>query len=304
MLRLSRLSACLTIFACFIILSLLIKLLPRRVRSRLRRAVLRLTARQLLAVLGIRVTLHTLPGFVSSSDRRACLMVSNHQSYLDVAVIAAHFPARFVAKREVATWPLIGLIARLCETIFITRSGWRAGARCAQTVARTLSAGQSVQVFPEGTTTDGSLVLPFKPLLLHAALRARVPVLPLTINYVAANGQPLDATTRDLCCWHGEMEFLGHFWQLLAVRGLDVHLEAHSMIEPENDLTAQELAHRARAQVVSRFKPLALSAADEPAPAPSNREDVPAGLLVGAVLFSLLTRGQDLLDEVEYGETR
>jgi 1-acyl-sn-glycerol-3-phosphate acyltransferase len=211
LLRPARLIACLALFALFIAQSLLIGFALRRAeevtRQRAVLSVMRRTARRLLAVLGVRVT----RGATRDAPDFACLTVSNHQSYLDVLVIAAHYPARFVAKREVEAWPVIGLMARLCGTIFIDRDSLRQGALCAREVAASLGAGVGVQVFPEGTSTDGRGVLPFKPLLLSAALKARSPLLPLTINYVAANGKPPNAAARDVCCWHGEMEFVSHF---------------------------------------------------------------------------------------------
>jgi 1-acyl-sn-glycerol-3-phosphate acyltransferase len=292
--RTIRLCACLTIFSAFIVLSLLTAVMKRAaMRAREETWALRMAARLLLAVLGVRVN-HRTQAF---TPHRACLLVANHQSYLDIAIAAAHYPARFVAKQEVAAWPLFGLMARACGTLFLDRRSLREGVKCARAITNLLEAGINVLVFPEGTTSDGTQVSPFKPLLLNAALRAGVPVLPLTITYTAVNGAPVNAATRDVCCWYGEMEFLGHFWRLLAADGLEVTLEAHAMVEPEQGMTAQELARRAHASVASGLL--------TPAPqAPTNREGAPDEFLVGALLFSLLTQGQELLEEADYGETR
>jgi 1-acyl-sn-glycerol-3-phosphate acyltransferase len=156
------------------------------------------------------------------------LMVANHQSYLDILILAAHFPAQFVAKHEVSRWPLVGWLASLGGTIFVKRESTHSSVQCVYRLSRVLRAGLNVQVFPEGTTNDGTRVLPFKPLLLAAAARSQTPVLPLTINFTSVNGEAINDATRDVLCWHGEMDFARHFWRLLACRAATARLTVHT----------------------------------------------------------------------------
>ncbi len=298
MMRWVKLTTCGLVFGGFIGASLLAKVIFLFASSAIRkRAVIGLTqvsARALLRVLGIRI--HAPKPF-PALPTQGCLVVSNHQSYLDILLLSAHFPVQFVAKKEVASWPLIGAMAQLGNTIFIDRGSTRQSWQCAHEIIASLQQGIHVLVFPEGTSTNGTKVLPFKSLLFCAALKTGSPVLPLTLNYVAINEQPLDEQTRDLCCWHGPMEFVGHFWQVLALRRIAVFLEAHDMLIPPHPLTAPELAQRAHEKVAQRFAPAA-------APASTTAEplDAPSEFLLGAVLMSLVNHESYSFEEGDYGE--
>jgi 1-acyl-sn-glycerol-3-phosphate acyltransferase len=285
------------IFAAFIGASLLAQIIFLVASSRLKkRAAIFLTqtgARVLLRVLGL--TIHT-PRALPTLPHTGCLVVSNHQSYLDILVLSAHFPVQFVAKKEVAAWPLIGWMAQLSNTIFIDRGSTRHSWQCAQAITTSLRQGVHVLVFPEGTSTAGTHVLPFKSLLFGAAHKADAPVLPLTLNYLAINEQPLKAQMRDLCCWHGEMEFVSHFWKVLSLRSIEVFLEAHTMLNPPHPVP-QELAQHAHEKVARRFTapPTATSTTTE-------QLDATSEFLLGAVLMSLVNHEPYSLQEGDYGE--
>lgn len=299
MIRWMKLTTCGVVFAGFIGASVLVRVFflfassatQKRVAIYLTQA----SARTLLRVLGIRI--HPPHAFLSLPQAAGCLVVSNHQSYLDILVLSAHFPVQFVAKKEVAAWPLIGWMAQLGNTIFINRGSTRHSLKCAHEIIASLQQGVHVLVFPEGTSTNGTDVLPFKPLLFCAALKAGSPVLPLTLNYIGINEQPLNAQTRDLCCWHGEMEFVGHFWNVLSLRSIEVFLEAHEMLTPPHTTTSQELAQRAYEKVARRFAtpPTTTSTTTEPI-------DAAGEFLLGAVLMSLVNHESYSLHEGEYGE--
>jgi lyso-ornithine lipid O-acyltransferase len=177
------------------------------------------------------------------------LFVSNHQSYLDIAIIASIFPTLFVAKREVKNWPILGWLAKLAGTIFINRHDVRSGVSSAFRASRMLRIGTSVQVFPESTTSDGTSVLPFKPLFFASAIRAQAPILPVTIDFQAINGSKVNGTSRDLLCWYGDMNFLTHFWTLLDLDSVDVSLLIHGPIEPSNYRRATPLAQMAEKKI-------------------------------------------------------
>jgi 1-acyl-sn-glycerol-3-phosphate acyltransferase len=126
------------------------------------------------------------------------LLVANHVSWIDIFVINAMFPARFVAKSEVRGWPLVGTLCDRAGTIFVARTNGRA---LRQTVAKLVGAlgdGERIVVFPEGTSSAQGMLLPFRANLFEAAVTARVPVQPLALSYVDADGRP-----------HSAVEYIG-----------------------------------------------------------------------------------------------
>lgn len=141
-------------------------------------------SRELLAILGVRI--------VEPGARPAVvggyLIVANHVSWLDIFVINALQPARFVSKAEVRQWPLIGWLSARAGTLFLERERRRDLARVGAAVAEALHAGDVCAVFPEGTTTDGSELLRFHGSLLQPAVASGAAVLPLALRYVALDG--------------------------------------------------------------------------------------------------------------------
>jgi 1-acyl-sn-glycerol-3-phosphate acyltransferase len=147
-------------------------------------------ARRALARLGVRVRVHGR----RPSDA-PCLLVANHVSWLDVQILNAIWPARFVAKIETRDWPVIGGIADGFGTFFIRRGSCRDAARVKNAIAHALASGETVVVFPEGTTTDGTQLLCFRPALFQAAIDAGVAVHPIALRYRRPDGSPSHAVT-------------------------------------------------------------------------------------------------------------
>ena len=253
-------------------------------------------ARLLLRIIGIQAISSRFAQRLFDVQTRGCLIVCNHQSYLDILALAAFSPVQFVAKREVRDWPVIGLMAKLAGTIFIDRSSTRQSMCCTLEIAKSLEQGLNVLVFPEGTSSNGLQVLPFKPMLMLAALKTQLPVLPLTLNYVSINQQPMTEKSLALCCWYGEMEFIKHFWNVLALWQIEVSLELHSMLNPPHPATSQELARLAHEKVASRFIASPTTTTSESL---SNSNE----FVLGDALMSLVNDENNYLQGVEYGET-
>ncbi len=222
----------------------------RPARMRLVAESVRLWARACLRILGLKINVHRPSGDLNSNRR---LLVSNHQSYLDVVIIASVFPTLFVAKSEVGCWPLFGWLSRLGGTIFVDREDARSGVKRAYQVSRALRDGVNVQVFPEATTGDGSTVLPFNGLFFASAVRSQVPALPLTIKFQSVNGRPMDRAALDAVCWYGEMDFARHFWNLLNIESAEVSLMINEPIEPARAQRAKALAQAARDRIFRSF---------------------------------------------------
>jgi 1-acyl-sn-glycerol-3-phosphate acyltransferase len=175
------------------------------------------------------------------------LFVANHVSYLDVPVLGALIDAVFVAKAEVAGWPAIGWLARLHGTLFIARARRQTPGQTAA-IARRLDEGESVLVFPEGTSSDGRRVLPFKSALFAVAERrpvgAEFSVQPISIAYVGDGGGPLGAGARALYAWYGDMTLLDHLFTVLGLPGVAVEVVFHDPVPASGFASRKDLARR------------------------------------------------------------
>jgi 1-acyl-sn-glycerol-3-phosphate acyltransferase len=151
---------------------------------------------------------------VTGTIPRSGLVVSNHLSYVDIAALGSACPCAFVSKAEVRAWPFIGWAAGLAGTVFVRRAHRREVAGQIEDIKQALARGVPVVLFPEGTSTDGSQVLPFRSALLQAALETGCDVAPVALNYRA---DPPGDTVRDICWWGG-VGFVPHLWRFLALR--------------------------------------------------------------------------------------
>ncbi len=151
------------------------------------------------------------------------LYVSNHLSYLDILVLSSLLPTSFVAKKEVRDWPFFGLLARLQKTVFIDRS--RAAARKAGgQVQEGLEDGRALVLFPEGTSSDGRNVLPFRS-SLFAVIDAFPEALVQPVT-VCLEG-PVTRAQRDLYAWYGDMDLIPHLWAFAKGPGARVRIVFH-----------------------------------------------------------------------------
>jgi 1-acyl-sn-glycerol-3-phosphate acyltransferase len=148
----------------------------------------------------------------------ASLLLSNHVSWLDIAVIHAACPqARFVSKADVLHWPVLGWLIRSVGTLFIERERKRDALRVVHEVAAALGRGETVAVFPEGTTGSGARLLPFHANLLQAAIAGQAPVLALALRYHEP-GQRFSTRAPYI----DQMTLVSSIWRVVTARGLGV----------------------------------------------------------------------------------
>lgn len=182
-------------------------------------------------VLGIRFIVRGSP----PPRKTAVMILSNHVSWLDICILSALTPLSFIAKAEVGTWPVVSLLARLQRTVFIDRTRRSDTARTNGEVAERLKAGEMIVLFAEGTTGEGTRVLPFRSALVGAAREAltigeegqeQPPVLlqPLAITYVRRDGLPLRRGDLPAIAWHGDMDLAPHLKGIMSGGPLDVCL--------------------------------------------------------------------------------
>jgi 1-acyl-sn-glycerol-3-phosphate acyltransferase len=175
------------------------------------------------------------------------LLLSNHISWTDIPVLGGLMEIRFLSKAEVAKWPLVGWLARQAGTLFIRRGSGEAAQR-REDITRTLQAGQSVLVFPEGTTSAGLTVLPFFPRLIGAAAAAEVPVVPVSIAYLR-EGEPCH-----IAPFIGDDEFHHHLLRLLSAPAPEVRVTWHPALTPAASVSARELSDQVRAVILDGLR--------------------------------------------------
>ncbi len=187
-------------------------------------------------LIGVRITVTGAP-----AEDRPLLLLSNHNSWLDISVLASVAPVSFIAKQEVASWPVVGFLARAQRTVFVDRDRRHATGEQADAVAGRLSKGDIMVLFAEGTSSDGNKVLPFRSALVGAAQRAIADggvatVQPVAIAYPRMLGLPLGRQHRPLVAWYGGTDLLPHLKRILSEGGVDVNV----VFGPAHRLTARD----------------------------------------------------------------
>ncbi len=204
-----------------------------------------------LRLLDVRVRTRGTP-----PDGEPSLVLANHSSWLDIVVIGSLRPLSFVAKSEIAGWPVVGLLANLQRTVYIERARRSHTAQVNETVARRLAAGDMVVLFPEGTTSDGNRLLPFRSSLVGAAgaalletdMRA-IRLQPLAVAFTRRNGLPVTRRERPAIAWYGTMELAPHLAAFLRDGPLDVEVTWGEPIRFDEGLDRKRAAALAEAAV-------------------------------------------------------
>jgi 1-acyl-sn-glycerol-3-phosphate acyltransferase len=233
------------VFAGLAIVLLVFPLCGLPARNRINRA----WSRVLVAVCGARIVVDGEPiperiaatGVEPWSPGR--LVVSNHISWIDVFALNAALPCRFVAKAEIGRWPLLGPLVTRSGTLYIERGRRHAVASTNHSVRDHLKAGESVAIFPEGTTTDGRTLLPFHSNLLAPALEVGAPVWPIGIRYTDG-GEPTDAAA-----FIGEMDLVTSLVKVLTARDLAIRITVLPAIPVEHHGNRHAVARAARAAI-------------------------------------------------------
>lgn len=178
--------------------------------------------RAMLRIVGVRVTVR---GRLDAA--RPLLAVSNHLSYLDIALLGSAFPFRFVAKQEIASWPGIGACCRVTDAIFIDRKPEKLP-QSALAIQRALARGEAVSLFPEATTGNGIRMLPFKSsffALAETPIDGReLTVQPIAVAYTRIHRLPIDSSQWPGLAWYGDMELVPHLWTFLNTGRIDADL--------------------------------------------------------------------------------
>lgn len=205
----------------------------------------------LVRLIGVRMRLAG-PG---QAPAGGLFLVSNHVGYLDGFVLGALFPVIYTSKSELKRWPLIGAMTELSGTLFIDRQRKNHISEYIEEIAGVLRQGVNVLFFPEGTSTNGERLLPFKSAFFEAPLKAGCGVVPVTLSYRAIDGRPLTGENRGQVYWYGEMTFMDHFFRLLGHRSIEVDVVIHETIclpvQDEKDSARKAISERAFTMIAS-----------------------------------------------------
>ena len=179
-------------------------------------------------VIGIRVAARG-----ALAQARPLLIVANHTSYLDIEVLGSLIPGSFVAKAEIAGWPLFGWLAKLQRSVFIERRSSKAREHKDEIEKRLLE-GDLLILFPEGTSDDGNRLLPFRSALFSVAERriegAPLVVQPVSLAYTRLDGMPMGRGFRPLFAWYGDMALATHLWRMLGMGVVGVEVIFHEPV--------------------------------------------------------------------------
>ncbi|MCC6918186.1 MAG: 1-acyl-sn-glycerol-3-phosphate acyltransferase [Alphaproteobacteria bacterium] len=170
------------------------------------------------------------------------LVASNHISWLDIVSISTVGPISLIAKKQVDTWPFFGLLARLQETVYVERERRAKTAEQRDVIKDRLGQGDTIVLFPEGTSSDGNRVLPFKSALLSAAegrIKDRkggekaIRVQPMSVAYTKIQGLPMNRDYRPFVAWYGDMDLIPHLLELFSLGAIDCEITVHPSMTVE-----------------------------------------------------------------------
>lgn len=204
-----------------------------------------------LKLLGIRVHVHG-----DLARERPLLIAANHISWTDIMVLGASADVHFIAKSEMAGWPLLGLLAKYQRTVFVNRHSRRRSGEQANEIGTRIAKGDPMVLFAEGTTGDGNQMMPFKSTLFGAAKVAlsngggeRVFIQPVAIAYTRLHGLPMGRQHRVHAAWIGDSDLVPHIGALLREGAMDVEVHFGTPIEFTSDSRRKHVAAAAENEV-------------------------------------------------------
>ncbi len=182
------------------------------------------------------------------------LIVSNHVSYVDALVIASLVPSVFITSVELGSTLFLGMLARLGGSLFVERRKASGLKKEISLIAGVLGEGFPVTLFPEGTTSNGERVQPFKNSLFDAAVSARVDVLPVCLRYTTVNGKRITAASRDSIFYYGGTPFFQHIPRLLSLASVDVEVIPLKLIRVAESGSRKDLAALAHGAISTAYQ--------------------------------------------------
>jgi 1-acyl-sn-glycerol-3-phosphate acyltransferase len=177
-------------------------------------------SRLILKILGFRIKMVGHP-----PENNGKMIIGNHMSYLDILIYLSFFETIFVTSVETKEKPFLGQITTLAGCLFVERRNPRKLPEELKNIKQYFEKNISVCIFPEGTSSDGTKVLPFKQSLFQLAIETRCPIQPILLRYRSIDGKPFSKENGDLVCWYGEMTFFPHLFKLFTLNKVQADIE-------------------------------------------------------------------------------
>lgn len=224
-------------------------------RRRWRHFAIRTWSRGLMSIFGMQARVS------GPTPQAPFILVSNHLSYMDIPLLAAHLDCVFVAKAEIDSWPFVNWLCRSVDTIFVDRRNRKDVVRVNRLLAERVKEGSGLVFFPEATSTSGERVHPFKPSLLQPAVEAASPVHYCAISYRTPSHSPPASLS---VCWWGTMGLPGHLLRILALPGFEAFLDFGE--QPLSASHRKEMAKRLHKAVSLIFRTVRQPSFPQPSP--------------------------------------
>lgn len=219
----------------------------------------------------------------SPSSAVPTLFVINHVSWLDIVVLSGVMPVSFIAKSEIAAWPFFGLLAKLQRTVFVDRAARQRTAEHRDDMRERLAAGDNLVLFPEGTSSDGLRVLPFKSAFFAAAEQPvngkPLLVQPVSLGYAQLNHMPVGRRWMPIFAWVGDEDLLPHLWRYLKAGPAEAVVEFHQPVLISDFTSRKEMAAHCHQVVIEGLSDINAGRTPGPRSLPRSRlgpEELPA----------------------------
>lgn len=178
----------------------------------------------LILFFGIKINLY------GDKQKKNVIYFCNHTSYLDILILGSQLNALFVAKSEIAKWPIINKLTALGKTIFVNRKQHLKARNQVSKISKFLDSGYNIIIFPEGTSGDGTRILPFKSSLFEIGMissNKEIQVQPVSLTYTSFDGLPINRIFRPFFAWYGSMDLIPHVWNFIGLGNCEVKLHFH-----------------------------------------------------------------------------
>lgn len=206
-------------------------------------------SRLVLKIVGVEIATE---GLVPKSFKHK-VIVANHLSYIDILVLMAIIPCRFVTFTEFQKIPGLGFIARLSGTLFVHRSHPSRVKKDIAQIEKALRQGSTIAFFPEGSSFDGSALQPFKSSLFQSVITTKSEVIPVCIRYLTIDQEPITLKNREKIYYYGEMQLIPQLIGILKLKSIKVEMIFESAID-SSELHRKQLAEWAQSSIQKHFR--------------------------------------------------